>query len=293
MSVRSYMPPPPLTNTPPNDPSDGSSRTATDRAGRRNALLNGLVLGLFGRIWMTLWLGLHPHARAPLAWAYHDEIAAAPPNDRWRRGLSFFATLPAAAAAQSDAEADDATRTGGDAPEPPPTHAGSLNIVGALGGLVALVAGVFFALLAVVTWIAVFGEMSDITDRRSATSGDEIAALGLMLLIASAPVTLFLLRRRFAWRPVRSSDGDNDNTQSLATTLGWVVVLIVFAVIAFAGWLGVTLENIDRLDTRTRHGFDDTLGLTIMAVITSTPLAALVWRRHWRGASAAAERDPA
>ena len=118
----------------------------------------------------------------------------------------------------------------------------------------ALLVGGFFAVFTVITWIAVFGEMGDITDRRTPTSGGEIAALGLMLLIASAPVTLFLFRRRLTWRRPR------DVEQSLAQSLGWVVVLIVFAVIAFGGWFGVTIENIDRLDLRTRHAFNDTLG---------------------------------
>jgi len=145
--------------------------------------------------------------RPPLAWAYHDEITAAPANDRWRRGLSFFAALPAAAT-QSDAESHDATRTGGEPPEAPPTGTGS--------------------------------------------SGASVAARTLAAL-----------------------------------------VIAVIAVIAVVGWFGVTGENIDRLDVRFVHAFDDTLGLTIMVVLTSAPLTALLWRRHWLGAGRAAEPDQA
>ena len=266
MSIRSYLP---AAGSPP--PAAG----APERSGPRATILNLLVLSLLGRPWMALWFRLHPLARSPLAWAYHDEIAAAAPRDRWRRGLSFFTALPAAAAAQSDAESNDATRTAGDAPEPPPAQSASTDRLRLVRMFAALLVGSFFAVFAVITWIAVFGEIGDITDRRTPTSGGEIAALGLMLLIASAPVTLFLFRRRLTWRRPR------DVEQSLAQSLGWVVVLIVFAVIAFGGWFGVTIENIDRLDLRTRHAFNDTLGLTMMALLAAAPLAALIWRRHW------------
>ena len=140
--------------------------------------------------------------------------------------------------------------------------------------LALLVVGVFFAFFAVISWIAVFNEMGDIADRRGGTSGSEIAALGLMLIIASTPVAIFLLRRRFSWRRSR------DAGESLPVTLGWVVVTIVFVVMAFVGWFGVTLENLDCLDVRFRHAFDHTLGLTMMALVTLVPLSLLAWRRY-------------
>ena len=158
-----------------------------------------------------------------------------------------------------------------------PTHTGSAGLITVARTLAALLAGGLFAFFAVITWLAVFDEMVNITDRRAPTSGGEIAALGLILLVASTPVALFLLRRRFAWRPARHA------AQSRSQTLGWVVVTIVFAVVAFGGWLGVTVENLDRLDARAGHTFDDTLGLTIMVLIAWLPLSLLLWRRHWTG----------
>ena len=281
MSIRSYLPPPHLSPAPGGAP---DSRASDARPSPLAAALNLLVLGLFGHPWMAFWLGLHPQARTPLAWAYYDEIATAPVGARWRRGLSFFAALPAAASAQSDAESNDATRTGGEPPEPPPTRAGSAGLLSVGRLLAALVGGVVFAFFAVITWLAVFAEMGDITNRGTPTSGSEIAALGLMLLVASAPVALFLFRRRFTWR--RAHDARKPRPQRL----GWIVVLIVFAVVAFVGWLGVTFENLDRLDVRSRHAFDDTLGLTIMALIAWLPLALLLWRRHWTGGSTTSEQ---
>ena len=269
LSTRSYLPPSaPQPNTPTGAPA---------RLGPIAGLRNWIVLTLLGRPWLALWFGLHPAARAPLAWAYYEEIAAAPPAQRWRRGLSFFAGLPGAAAAQAEAETHDATRTGGDPPELPPTRSAAAGFSDALRLLTQLIPGAFFALVAVVAWLAVFGEMADIADRSRATSGGEIAALGLVLAVASAPVVPFLYRRRFTWRRAR------DAGESLPVTLGWVIVTIVFALIAFVGWFGITIENLDLIDRRNLHAFDHSLGLTMIALTSWLPLALLGRRRHWLG----------
>ena len=191
------------------------------------------------------------------------------------QALLLSSVLGAASlSAQADAEANDATRTGGEPPEPPPTQTGSTDLLSAARILALLVVGVFFALFAVITWLGVFSEMGDIAERRAPPSASEIAALGLMLIVATAPGGVFLLRRRFALRrPCDAAEG-------LPVTLGWVIVTIVFVVIAFAGWFGVTLEHLDGLDGRLGHTFDDTLGLTMMTLVTWVPLSLLAWRRH-------------
>ena len=269
LGTHSYIAPPPASNTP---------RPQTDARHRPLAALRDwFLLTLLGRPWLALWFGLHPRARAPLAWAYYDEVATAAPADRWRRGLSFFATLPSAAATQAGAEANDATRTGGDPPELPPAGSGSAGFTDAARLLARLIPGAFFAFIAVITWLQVLGEMSDIADRSRSTSGSEIAALGLVLAVASTPIVLFLYRRRFTWRRTR------DAGESLPVTLGWVVVTIVFSLIAFVGWFGITIENLDRIDSRNIHAFGNSLGLTMIALTSWVPLALLGWRRHWLG----------
>ncbi len=270
MSLAPYrtLPPPP---PPASDP-----RTATASAGPLARALDALLLGIVGRAWLGLWLRLYPQARPVLAWTYHEEMAAAPPARRWRRGLSFFAGLPRTAAAQAQAESNDATHTGGDPPEPPPwPNAGSSELPRLLSLAASLVAGVFFAFFAVVTWFAVAGEMGNILGRTRPTSGDEIAALGLMALVASAPVLAILYRRRFVWRRPA------DTGESTPQLIGWAAALVAFGALAFIIWLGVVVENIDRLGGRSVHAFDNTLGLAIMPIVAALPLAALVRRRHW------------
>jgi len=127
--------------------------------------------------------------------------------------------------------------------------------------------------------------MSDIADRSRATSGGEIAALGLILAVASTPIVLFLYRRRLTWRRTRHA------RESLPVTLGWVVVTIVFTMIAFVGWFGITIENLDRIDSRNIHAFDNSLGLTMIALTSWVPLALLGWRRHWLGRDRIADTE--
>ena len=92
-------------------------------------------------------------------------------------------------------------------------------------------------------------------------------------------------RRRLTWRRTRHA------RESLPVTLGWVVVTIVFTMIAFVGWFGITIENLDRIDSRNIHAFDNSLGLTMIALTSWVPLALLGWRRHWLGRDRIADTE--
>ncbi len=85
-----------------------------------HATLNLLVIGVFGRAWLGLWLRLYGAGADSVRWTLHEELASAPPRQRWRRAIAFFAQLPQFASDQSQAESSPSTQTGGEPPQGPP-----------------------------------------------------------------------------------------------------------------------------------------------------------------------------
>ena len=266
MSARRDLPPPPVPKRP-------------RRPGRTAALLDFLIRGLFGRPWMALWFRLHPRARTPLSWTYHEEIAAAPPGERWRRGLGFFVALPGAAAAQAEAESGEATRTGGEAPAPAdPGGARFGDRLVLARRIVFLTVAALVAFAAAGAWFRAFYEIGEILDRPQPVAAGEVAALGLMLVLATIPVTIpvigVLQRRRLAWRrPIHQAE-------PALETACWGVVLAVFCAIAFIGWFATLHEMFDRFDAGSLHGFNQFAGFAIIFLIVTAPLGALLWKRH-------------
>ncbi len=262
MSTHPDLPPPPA--PPP-----------SRRPGRTAALLNFLVLGLFGRPWLALWFRLHPRARTPLSWTYCEEIAAAPQRERWRRGLRFFVALPGAAAAQAAAESTEATRTGGAPPDPADprgAHSSDPLVIARTSVLLAVTALVAFT--AVGAWLRAFHLIGEILERPQPVAAGEVAVIGLLLALGSIPVIGILLRRRMAWRrPIHRAE-------PALVTAGWGVVLAVFCAVAFIGWFATMHEMFDRLDDGSLHGFNQFLGFAIIFLLVATPLGTLLWKRH-------------
>ena len=262
MSARRDLPPPPVPKRP-------------RRPGRTAALLDFLILGIFGRPWMALWFRLYPRARTPLSWAYYEEIDAAPSGERWRRGLGFFVALPGAAAAQAEAESGETTRTGGASPEPAdPGGARFGDRLVVARTIVFLGVAALVAFTAVGAWLRAFHEIGEILDRSQPVAAGEVAALGLLLVLASIPVIGILLRRRMAWRrPIHQAE-------PALVTAAWGVVLAAFCAVAFVGWFATMHEMFDRFDDGSLHGFNQFLGFAIIFLLVATPLGALLWKRH-------------
>ncbi len=271
-----------------------ATMTPAPRAAARplHTVLNLLVIQVLGRPWTALWLALYPQARPAVLWTLREEIATAPSEERWRRALGFFAQLPRFAAAQSEAEGNPSTRTGGEPPEPPRDGDGAGNarsLWRAAGGVVGWTAAIALIVLAVVMWLRAFGTLFDLLDNDAlrgaalsgnALSGDATGALAVMIAVATLPLLLIHERRRFAWTPLGRGEAG-----TALLRFGWRAALVAFGLLALVVWLrtmGAYFESLGEGGV-VEMGFSAALGLAVMAGIAAAPLGYAVRRRHWSG----------
>ncbi len=145
------------------------------------------------------------------------------------------------------------------------------------GRVVLYVVIAVFALVAVVMWINVIGDMAEMLDDFGRATFFEVVAMALMLAVAMAPIALIHQRRRFRWTRPESRVGE-----SLAAHAVWRVAVILFGAVALLIWsmvMGDYFEVLDRL--RPTAALSDTAAKALMVLIASTPLAYVVRRRHW------------
>ena len=249
-------------------------------ASRLQTALGFVTFTVMGRPWCAFWLWLYPQARPAVLWALHDEVAAAPAGERWRRGARFLLRLPWFASAQAAAEGEPATRTDGDPPEPPSERPGIGDArragrvaLEALGWVVALL----FIAIAVVMWLRAFGTLFDLLDERP-VPGTAVGALAVMMVVATLPLVLVHERRRFAWTPRWRAGTD----QSVIVRIGWRLALAAFGFLAFVVWLRVVGGYFDGVEDGgiVTIGFSAALGMAALVVLAAGPLLYVVVRRH-------------
>ncbi len=247
---------------------------------RLHALLNLFLVDLFGAVWVRFWLTVYPRGAATVRWTLHDELSVAPASQRWRRAIAFFAHLPRFASAQSEAESDTSTQTGGEAPEgtPPSSSRGGLKLgrtVVRLGlALVMAVAGV----IALIVWVNGITALIDLIDEE-AVSGGAAGAIAVTMLFAVVPLLLVYNRRSFAWTPTRREGAG----ETAALRAGWWISTAAFGLLTFVLYVAVLGHFLDAYDVPVGIdlGFESALGLAAVTAIGTGPLAWVVRRRYW------------
>jgi hypothetical protein len=239
-----------------------------------------IVIGGIGRVWLALWLAVYPRSRAVVRWTYHDELMAVDGRARWKRALQFMMQLPRFAASQSEAESEPSTQTNGEPPDignlPSGAGAGA-GLVDLAGRLVRYLVMTVFALVAVVMWINVIGDMAEMLDDFGRATFSEVVALALILVVAMAPIALIHQRRWFRWTRPESHVGESPAAHAV-----WRVAVVLFGAVALLIWsmvMGDYFEVLDRL--RPTAALSDTAAKALMVLIASAPLAYVVRRRHW------------
>ena len=260
-------------------------RSAAARATRPlDALLNVLVVSLAMPVWLQLWLRLHPAAGAAVRWTLYDDLTTVAPRDRWRRAAQLLPRIPQLAAAQSAAEQNPATRTGGDPPESGPPASGR-GWGGALRGVREVAfwaATLLFSLLVVVMWLNAFSTLFDLLDAHAPGLASAVGALSVMLVVATGPAALLRLRGRWAWTPASRRTAQ----ESGGVRLGWGAALVIFTVAAFVVWLRVMGAFFDAL----KNGgvlitLEEALALAVIVMLAAAPLGYVIIRRHQHSGS--------